>query len=89
MMEDISRLSNMWWLTPGRLNSIRQRLNDFELGLAFGSNLNDMVKETSDGEGADATEFGGDGGEICAGADAVRDVAFKNAVFAGSASVDD
>lgn len=46
-----------------------------------------MIKETGDGEGTDAADDGGDGGEVIAGAKIVCDVAFNNAVFAGSASI--
>ena len=51
--------------------------------------MNDVVEKAGDGEGADATEFWRDGGEVGAVADVVRDVTFKDAVFAGGASIDD
>ena len=38
--------------------------------------LEDVVEEAGDSEGADAADFGGDGGEVVAVADCVGDVAF-------------
>ena len=54
----------------------------------FGGRLNDVVEEASDGKGADATSYRGDGGEVLAFADFRGEVAFDDAIFAGSASVD-
>ncbi len=51
--------------------------------------LEDMIKKAGDGEGADAADLGGDGGEVGAAADNVGDIAFQDSVFAGSASIDD
>lgn len=48
-----------------------------------------MVEEAGDGEGTDAADFGGDGGEVGAVAEAVGDIAFQDAFFAGGAGVDD
>ena len=56
-------------------------------GLAFDS-LEEVVEEAGDGEWADAAEFWGDGGKIGAGADGFVEIAFNDAVFASSASVD-
>lgn len=47
-----------------------------------------MVEEGGDGEGADATDFGGEG-EVLAGAGGGVEVAPEDAVFAGGAGVDD
>ena len=47
-----------------------------------------MIKETGDSKRANATGLGGDGGKILAVSDGVGEVTFKNAIFAGSASVD-
>ena len=47
-----------------------------------------MVEEAGDGEGADAAGDRGDGGEVGAGANFIGDVAFKVAVFAGGAGID-
>ena len=46
-----------------------------------------MVKKTSDGKGADATEVRGDGGKIGTGIKIWRKVALDDAIFAGGASV--
>ena len=44
--------------------------------MGAGGGLEEVVKEAGDGEGSDAADCGGDGGEVGAGADAVGDVAF-------------
>ncbi len=38
--------------------------------------LEDMVEKAGDGEGADAADLGGDGGEVGTAADSVGDIAF-------------
>ena len=43
------------------------------VGLTGGGD--DMVKEAGDGEGADAADFGGDGGEVSTVSDFVGEVA--------------
>lgn len=48
-----------------------------------------MVEKAGDGEWADAAEDWGDGGEVGAGANFVGYVAFDNAIFGGSAGIDD
>ena len=46
-----------------------------------------MVEEAGDGEGADAADLGGDGGEIFSLADTVGEVTLEDAFFAGSAGI--
>ena len=48
-----------------------------------------MIKEAGDGEGADATDGGSEGGEVGACADFICKIAFQDTVFGGGAGVDD
>lgn len=50
--------------------------------------LDDVVEETSDGEGTDAAGGGGESRKVGAGADLIGEVAFEDTVFAGGASID-
>lgn len=47
-----------------------------KLLVTFSACLDDVVEEAGDGKRADATDGGGDGGEVCAVSDLRGDVAF-------------
>ena len=49
--------------------------------------LEKVVEKASDGEGADATYYWSDGGEIFSGIEFGGEIAFYYPIFAGSASI--
>lgn len=51
------------------------------------SSLDKVVKEAGDGEGADAADNWGDGGEVGASIERLRKITFYNAIFAGGTSI--
>lgn len=56
-------------------------------GLCLAGGVEEMIKKTSDGEGADTAFLRGDGGEVGASIEVRGEVAFDNAIFASGASI--